>query len=188
MATPSIHEAAEVQQTRLVLESKTDTVRLMQLVPEDAQDYFDLIAQDPDHLRKNGDTTADKYPTVEAVEESIRNPENPDRYRFGIWDRGVMVGSNNLTINGDGTAVLGSWVAKHYLGRRYAARARTLLLNFAFTDIGVRRVYCDIAISNEPARWSVQESGLEYEQQFISDLGDFVMRYTLDNPNGGHVQ
>lgn len=188
MGAPKTYEAAEGLNARIMLESQTDTVRLMQLVPEDAQNYFDLIAQDPDHLRKNGDMTADKYPTVEAVEESIRNPENPDRYHFGIWDRGVMVGSNNLTINGDGTATTGSWVARHHLGRRYAARARTLLLDFAFTNIGVRRVYCDIAISNEPARWSVQESGLEYEQQFITELGDFVMRYTLDNPNGGHVQ
>lgn len=177
----------EAPPERIIIESQNDTVRLMQLTPKDAQAYYDLIAHDPDHLRKNGDMTADKYPTPEAVETSIRSPENVDRYRFGIWDNDKMVGSNNLTVNGDGTAEIGSWVGRRYIGRRYAARARLALLDFAFNTLGVRQVYCDIAVSNEPARWSVEETGFTYEREFINDMDDLVMRYVLDSPHGATV-
>lgn len=61
-------------------------------MPQDADDYFGLIAQDPDHLRQHRDETADKYPTLDVVRDSIVSPKNPAKYRFGIWDNGVMVG------------------------------------------------------------------------------------------------
>src|SRR5262245_2531836 len=79
---------------RIILTSETDSVQLRQLVPEDAQALFDLIAYNPEHLSQHGDTTAAKYPDPEAMLFSIEHPElyKPRQLRFGIWDGDLLVG------------------------------------------------------------------------------------------------
>lgn len=172
MSTP------ERQSERIVLERSDETIRLMQLVPDDAQAYFDLIAYDPDHLRQHGDATADKYPDVESVRKSIEGPSNPAKLRFGIWDGATMVGSNNLTPQGSGVAELGSWIGKQYIGRGYAGQGRKLLIDFAFNTLGLREVYSDIVVGNEASRRSVEKSGFTYVGE-IDDEGHRRLRYVL---------
>jgi len=175
MTNPELQSNPE----RIILGSDTDTVQLMQLVPQDAESYFGLIAQDPDHLRHYGDETADKYPTSDAVRDSIIYPRNPARYRFGIWDNGVMVGSDNLTPEENGGAKLGSWVGKEYVGQGYASRARALLIEFAFNKLGLDEVHCDIVVGNEPSRRSVEKSGFTLKDEIIGDEGVRMWRYVL---------
>jgi len=163
---------------RIVLQGN-DTVRLMQLVVDDAQPYFDLIAFDPEHLRQNDDDTADKYPDVASVQQSIENPAKPNKYRFGIWDGDAMVGSDNLTLEGKGKAELGSWVGKQYVGRGYAGRGRSLLVDFAFHTLGLDEVHCDIVVGNEASRRSVEKSGFEFAGEFVDDEGKHKWRYAL---------
>lgn len=176
------YEATAASQERIVLQSEADTVRLMQLVPDDDQAYYSLIAQDPDHLRQHGDTTADKYPDVAAVRRSIEHPSNPSKYRFGIWDGDVMVGSDNLTPEGDGKAELGSWVGKQYTGQGYAGRGRALLLEFAFNQLGLDEVHCDITVGNEASRRSVEKSGFQFDGEFTDEHGKQQWRYVLRKP------
>jgi RimJ/RimL family protein N-acetyltransferase len=175
MTNPELQATPE----RVVLKSDNDTVQLMQLVPQDADDYFVLIAQDPAHLRQHGDETADKYPTPDAVRDSIVHPKNPAKYRFGIWDNGVMVGSNNLTPEDNGRAELGSWVGKEHIGQGYAGRARALLVDFAFNRLGFDEVYCDIVVGNEPSKRSVEKSGFALTGDFVDDEGVHKWRYVL---------
>ncbi len=144
---------------RVVLKSEDDTVVLKQLYPEDAENYFKLVDSDSAHLSQHGDDTASKYPSVEAALESIVHPRNPDKYRFGIWDGDIMVGSDNLTPKERNRAELGSWIAKEYIGNRYAGRARKLLVDFAFNQLHLDEVFCEVTIGNEPSRKSVERSG-----------------------------
>lgn len=167
---------------RIILTSDHDTVKLMQLVLEDAQAYYDLIAFDPDHLRQNGDDTAGKYPDVESVRRSIENPK-PNKIRFGIWDGNTMVGSDNLTLKDGNKAELGSWVGKQYIGNGYAGRGRKLLVGFAFNRLGLDEVYCDIVTTNKESRRSVEKSGFQYVGEFIDEAGQRKWRYALRNPN-----
>jgi len=171
----------EQQPNRIVLERLGETVRLLQLVPDDAQSYYDLIAYDPDHLRQHGEPTADKYPNVESVRRSIEHPTNPHKYRFGIWDDSVMIGSNNITLEEEGRAELGSWVGKQYIGRGYAGRGRNLLVDFAFKTLGLREVHCDIAVGNEASRRSVEKSGFVFIGEVADDMGERKWRYVLKN-------
>lgn len=147
---------------RIILKSVNDSILLKQLVPEDAEAYFNLVDSDREHLSQHGDVTAEKYPTPEAVRESIVHPINPNKYRFGIWDGDAMVGSDNLTLEVANSAELGSWVAKKYTGNRYAGRARSLLINFAFDQLHLDQVFCEITIGNEPSRKSVERSGFTF--------------------------
>lgn len=166
---------------RIIIEREGVPVRLMQLVPADAEAYFGLIAYDPYHLRQHGDETADKYPDVNAVRRSIEQPSNPGKYRFGIWDGNTMVGSDNLTPEGNGKAELGSWVGKQFIGRGYAGLGRTLLVDFAFGTLGLDEVHCDIVVGNESSRRSVEKSGFEFDGEFTDDEGEHKWRYVLKN-------
>src|SRR5579862_3093874 len=145
-----------------------DGFSLKQLVEDDAQAYFDLIAYDRAHLSQdhNGepDATADKYPTLESVIDSIKSPTNPKKLRFGIWPSDVMVGSNNLTpLDEQGYAVeSGSWIGKKYTGHHYASRARELLIDLAFNRLGYQLIVSEIAVGNEASRRSVEKSGFKF--------------------------
>lgn len=148
---------------RIILNSPDDTISLKQLIPDDAQLYFDLVDFDRDHLSQNEDVTASKYPTVDAVRMSIKKPASTNKYRFGIWDGDKMVGSDNLTLKENNMAELGSWVGKEHIGHNYAARARKLLVDFAFNQLGLDEVFCEIVVGNIASRKSVEKSGFVYE-------------------------
>jgi ribosomal-protein-serine acetyltransferase len=175
----SAGETAMLTPERIVVERPGDPVRLLQLVPGDAQAYYDLIAFDPDHLKQHGDETADKYPDVETVRRSIEQPSNPNKYRFGVWDGDVMVGSDNLTPEDDGKAELGSWIGKQYIGNGYAGRGRELLVDFAFNRLGLNELHCDIVVGNDASRRSVEKSGFTFAGEFVDDEGDHMWRYVL---------
>lgn len=150
---------------RIILTTPDDTVQLRQLIPDDAEPYFALVEYDRAHLSQHGDTTAQKYQTVEDVTDSIVHPSNPQKYRFGIWDGDTMVGSDNLTPTDDNRAELGSWVGKQHTGNRYAARARVMLVDFAFGTLGLDEVFCSVTVGNEPSRRSVEGSGFALREE-----------------------
>lgn len=178
MTSPEFQPTPE----RIVLKSASDTVQLKQLIPSDAEGYFELIAQDPNHLRQHGDETADKYPSVDTVRDSILHPQNPSKYRFGIWDGEVMVGSDNLTPQDDNMAELGSWIGKNYIGHEYAGRARKLLVEFAFNTLKLDMVYCDIVVGNDPSVRSVEKSGFVLSEVYFDDDNETrIERYVLTN-------
>ncbi len=145
--------------SRIVLTSPHDSISLKELIPDDASLYFGLVEQDRDHLSQHGDVTAQKYQTEAAVRRSIKNSGKPQKYRFGIWDNDVMVGSNNLTPKDGNRAELGSWIGKVHTGSNYAARARTLLVDFAFNQLQLDEVFCEIVIGNVASQKSVEKSG-----------------------------
>ena len=121
---------------------------------------------------------------MDAVRESITKPGNPCKFRFGIWDKGVMVGSNNLTPLGDNRAEVGSWVAKGHLGQNYAARARALLVDYAFKQLQLGELVSEITVGNVLSRRSVEKSGFKLVDTF-KDEGSGVLKwkFVLKNPN-----
>ncbi len=175
---PSSQELRKPEKDRLILASEDDTVVLKQLIPADADPYFDLIEADRAHLSQHGDKTAAKYKTVDDVRDSIVTPKDSSKLRFGIWDGNVMVGSNNLTPTEDGQAELGSWVGSEFIGQRYAGRARKLLVEYAFDQLGLKEVFCMITIGNEASRRSVERSGFTYAGE-----EDGQWKYVLENPS-----
>jgi len=149
---------------RIILRSQDDTIVLKQLIPEDAENLFQLVDADRAHLSQHGDTTAEKYRTAESVRDSIVHPDpkKPGKIRFGIWDGEIMVGSINLTPLGNDRVESGSWVGKAHTGYNYAARARGLLIDFAFDQLHAKEIVSKIIIGNEPSRRSVKRSGYLY--------------------------
>lgn len=166
-------------QPRIILERPGSTVRLMQLVPEDSEAIFELIAFDPEHLSQFGDVTAEKYPSVDAVRESIVNPPKPSKLRFGIWDDATLVGSDNITPLNGNRAELGSWIGRQFIGRGYAGMGRELLVDYAFGRLGLDEVFCNIVVGNTASQSSVVKSGFSLTDEFVDETGTQVWQYTL---------
>lgn len=156
-----------------------DTVRIRELSLADAQSYFDLLDYDRAHLSQHGDNTADKYQTVDDVIESIRNPQ-PNKFRFGIWDDDVMVGTNNLRVFSR-SGETGSWIGAEHKGHNYAARGRAPLLKFAFEQLGLVKVTSLVRVGNEASRKSIENSGYT----FVAQNGDLWI-YEMGREDYGH--
>lgn len=68
------------------------------LVPKTLHLFFLLLYRNREHLSQHHDTTAEKYPTEEAVLNSIVTLPNPNKLRYGIWaSESTFVGSINFT-------------------------------------------------------------------------------------------
>ena len=124
---------------------------LRPLTIEDAEEYYSLIAFDPEHLSQFGDRTAEKYQSPIDVEKSITNPEIPNKLRFGIWDKDKMVGSINLSPTKPEIAEIGYWIGKEHVGQGFASDALQTLTDFAFEVLEFKQLQA-VAVSDNRAR------------------------------------
>ncbi|KKR66991.1 MAG: GCN5-related N-acetyltransferase [Microgenomates group bacterium GW2011_GWA2_40_6] len=169
---------------RIILKTDDDSVELRQLVPEDAEEYFSLVDLSRNDQPQFRGPISEKYLTVEAVRESITKPRNSCKFRFGIWDNGVMVGSNNLTPLGENRAEIGDWVAKKHLGHNYAVRAGVLLVDFAFNQLQLDELIGLIDVGNNASRRTAEKSGFKLVETFKDkDSGVLKWKFVLKNPN-----
>lgn len=70
-----------------------------------------------------------------------------------------MVGVNTITSLGRDKGALGWRVFEIYRGQNYAARSRKPIIDFAFNELHLKKVFCEIVIGNEASRRSVENSG-----------------------------
>ena len=118
----------------ILINTNHPDILLRQLTPENAEPLFKLIDRDRSHLSQFGDNTSSKYPTVKSVLMSITNNLNPDKLRFGIWYKGVLIGTANLTPEHPlfgGSGVLGYWIGSAYTGRGIATVTAKALAAYA---------------------------------------------------------
>lgn len=133
------------------LASSDGEVILRQFTPQDAEEIFALIDRNRDHLSQHGENTADKYPTLESVRESIENPKNPNRLRFAIRNRdGRFIGSINLTPDEDNAkqAEVGYYLGEEFSKQGYMGRALEMVTNYGFQNLEYETIYGDVAETN----------------------------------------
>lgn len=159
-----------------------DGITLRLLREQDAQPYFDLIDFDRDHLSQFGDTTADKYKTVEAVTKSILEPENPFRLRFGVWNGNVMVGSINITPGQEETAEIGYLVGKEHIGNNYAPKAVDTLTEFAFNGLGYTKLEAEVERDNKASARVLEKCGFRADS-----IRGYVNPGDYKGPKNDHV-
>lgn len=130
--------------SRIEISSPNYRVCLQQFTPADALEIFDLINTNRPHLSQHDDKTALKYPTVEAVLDSITNPSNPDKLRFAIRDeQSRLVGSINLTPDNEdpSRAEIGYYLGAQYTGQGNMTEAALLLTEYAFEELGYTMIF-----------------------------------------------
>jgi RimJ/RimL family protein N-acetyltransferase len=148
-------------------------IRLKQFTASDSQAVFELIDKNRDHLSQFGDTTAEKYKSVESVEKSISNPKNPDRLRFGIWnEKQEFVGSVNLTPDEKNKqrGEIGYYLSPKHTGKGHMLNAVLTLVTYAFTKGEYEELYGKVHKDNIGSQKVLLKSGFIESGSIDGDL------------------
>jgi RimJ/RimL family protein N-acetyltransferase len=149
---------------RIELTSNDAEITLGQYTIEDADGIFALIDRNRTHLSQHHEDTAEKYPTLQALQESITNPSNPRRLRFAIRNRqNVIVGGINITPdeNSNEQAEIGYWQGEEFTGKGYVGRAVEALTAFGFEELGFQVIYAKVFKTNTSSIRVLQRAGFE---------------------------
>lgn len=113
---------------------------------------------------------------METVCESIVNPSNPNKLRFGIRNNnGVLVGRINLTPNEKNplTGEVGYYLGASHTGQGYMVEAVNTLTTFAFDQLNYHALYAKVTKANILSAKVLQKAGyLESEKE----NGDIIFR------------
>jgi len=144
-------------------------VRVRRLVPEDA-DRMLIGLGDPQLLRDAGFPRLEH--TLETVRESIER-KRPAQLRIGdvaelaIADAKTDVFLGSVILHGfrwwASQAEIGYWVLPEERGKGLAARAATLLAQWAIEELGLSRVEASVPVDNEASRKSIERAGFTRE-------------------------
>jgi RimJ/RimL family protein N-acetyltransferase len=155
---------------------QTERLTLRQFASSDVDNLVSLDA-DPEVMRFI--TGGRPTPREEVVGEII--PAFLDYYRryegFGFWaaqprSTGEFLGWFHLRPgknNPPGEVELGYRLHKSAWGHGYATEGSRALIDKAFTDLGVRRVYAETMVVNTASRRVMEKSGLRYVRTFHQD-------------------
>lgn len=144
--------------------SSDGEITLRQFSPQDSDEIFALIDRNRSHLSQFGDDTADKYPTVKAVRESIERPKNPKRLRFAIRNKqGNLVGSINLTPDENDltSGEIGYYLGFEFQKQGYMRRAVQTLTDYGFESLGYKIIYGDVAEGNTASASVLHKAGYQ---------------------------
>lgn len=158
------------------LTSSDGEVVLRQFTPQDAEEIFALINRNRGHLSQHGENTANRYPTLESVRESIENPKNPNRLRFAIRNRkGQFIGSINLTPDTENTkqAEVGCYLGAEFSKQGYMTRALEMVTTYGFQNLGYETIYGDVVETNTASSNALLRNGYRQASRFNGKI-----RYT----------
>lgn len=134
-------------------------VVLRRFTANDSSAYFSLIDANRDHLSQHGDDTAQKYPTLESVEERMKF-EKVGEYRFGIWSGDTLMGLVKLTGIGV-TAEIGYLLGEEYAGHGIMTDAARAALEYAIVTIGYEEVVAWVEETNMKSSSVLSRLGFE---------------------------
>jgi len=145
----------------MIIKTSNPEIKLKKFSPEDSPVIFNLINENRKHLSQSyssgkKDKTSEKYPNLESVLESIKNPSNPNKLRFGIWHNEKYVGSINLTPEGD-KAEIGYYIGSKFINKGYATLATIALTDYALRTFD--QLYAKVEFENNASARVLEKAG-----------------------------
>ena len=147
-------------QERLALTTAKAGVSLLQFIPKDAHPLFALINKNRVHLNQHNEKTAAKYPDFTSVLRSITHPSNPARIRLGIWRKGVLVGTVNITPKGGFVSEIGYWVGSKFCSNGIATAATAAAIQFGRCDEYTNLVIAHAHVDNLASQKVLLKAGM----------------------------
>ena len=150
------------------MQIKTERLLLRPFTEADAADLY-KYAKDPEVGPAAG------WPPHRSVEESrdiIRLVLNgPESYAICKREDGRVIGAIELALNGEAKLTeredeceLGYWIGKPFWGQGLMTEASEALLRRAFTELGMRRVWCAYFEGNEKSKRVQEKLGFRHEK------------------------
>jgi ribosomal-protein-alanine N-acetyltransferase len=166
--------------------------------PRDARALNSLLRENRAWLRK-WEATLPGYDGPPAAGEMIRNVLRLARKDqvapFVIEYRGVVVGQvtlSGLSFGSLASGAIGYWIDESVAGKGITPLAVALVIDWAFTNLGIHRVEICIRPENDASLRIVRKLGMRYEglrRRYIHIDGDwrdhFCFAVTIDEVLGG---
>ncbi len=176
-------EIMPVEPDRVVVESVADGMSLTQLDTSDAPTLLALAQTSRDHLRQFRGIVAASLETVREFEEWIKGLKDMDILGLGIRDEGQLVGCITLMPDeGTGDGAVGYWVGREHLGHHYATRALYMVMQHAFSNIGLASLSAEVKETNVYSARSLEAAGFDYTGKLYD-----AWQYEYLNPEKNHV-
>lgn len=155
---------------------ETDRLMLRPITLDDAEDLFEY-ASDPENTRHT-------FPTHQSIEETewvISNlfMSSPlGNFAIELKENGKMIGTCDLRVNeSEKSAELAYAINKKYWGNGYAPEAAKKLLELAFQDLKIERLWAKFSSENPASGRVMEKIGMEKEgilRHTKNLCGDFV--------------
>jgi|SRR5699024_6213705 len=155
---------------------ETDRLMLRPITLDDAEDLFEY-ASDPENTRHT-------FPTHQSIEETewvISNlfMSSPlGNFAIELKKNGKMIGTCDLRVNeSEKSAELAYAINKKYWGNGYAPEAAKKLLELAFQDLKIERLWAKFSSENPASGRVMEKIGMEKEgilRHTKNLCGDFV--------------
>ena len=155
---------------------ETDRLILRPITLADAEDLFEY-ASDPENTKHT-------FPTHQSIEETqwvIANlfMASPlGNFAIELKKNGKMIGTCDLRVNeGEKSAELAYAINKKYWGNGYAPEAAKRLLELAFNDLKIERLWAKFSSQNPASGRVMEKIGMEKEgilRHTKNLCGDFV--------------
>lgn len=155
---------------------ETDRLMLRPITLDDAEDLFEY-ASDPENTRHT-------FPTHQSIEETewvISNlfMSSPlGNFAIELKENGKMIGTCDLRVNeSEKSAELAYAINKKYWGNGYAPEAAKRLLELAFQDLKIERLWAKFSSKNPASGRVMEKIGMEKEgilRHTKNLCGDFV--------------
>ncbi len=117
---------------------------------------------------------------IKKTQKDIRKKNG---YELGIEHKGKIIGMMSIT-NIDHTnknAEIGYWLGKPFWGRKFMKEAGKIILEFAFKEVGLERVYARVLIPNIASSKLLEKLGFQYEgkqRRAMIRFGEWYDAYT----------
>lgn len=148
---------------------ETEHLLLRDFLPEDVEDYT-ALTQDEKYQRfySEADCSEEKarFLVKLFIEQAQENPRS--KFQFAIVEKtsAKLIGTCGVRLEEHRQASMGCGVAREFQGKGYALEASRALLQYAFEQLNVYRVYAETISENRAAIFLCRQLGMEKEAHF----------------------
>ena len=137
----------------------TDRLLVRKFTPEDHEDLADILTDDEVTYFEPYDTF-----TREACVQEAINFSNSDEF-YAVVLEGKVIGKIYFSDKGFGSYEIGYTFNKSFQGNGYASESIKGMIKYAFTVLGVRRIFAEIDTRNDKSIRLVERVGMRKEAE-----------------------
>ena len=130
------------------------------------------------------------WPPHESVEDSLNIIKTvfSKKETYAIVHEAIPIGCVGLLFHpdtnhwwGEGSAELGYWIAEEYWGNGFAFEASEVLVDRAFNELDVDRIYASYRCENAQSKRVLEKLGFKYYSELINEnyLGEFFKEVAM---------
>ena len=150
------------------IELENDRARIQPLTMVHLEALVPIATQHPDLVRYSPSLIHTPELLQKYITDAMDDRTTHFRYAFAIWDKltSRYAGSTSFAniSDKDGRLEIGyTWLGKDFHGKGLNARVKSLLLDYAFNELGFERVEFKTDERNTKSRRALEKLGAQYE-------------------------